>query len=139
MSPLTETTRRRLDIQGFDRVDDRALGEVAPWLPLAFGLCAVMAGVGTAMASPTILLLLVPIAGLAALFPIHPFDLIYNYEIRLVTRPPRFRGEAHRPASRAAWERCGSSPLPGPSKRAGPGLDTRWAGSSPRSRCWSAP
>ncbi len=51
-----------------------------------FGLCAVMGGVGTAMASPTILLLLVPIAGLAALFPIHPFDLIYNYGIRFITK-----------------------------------------------------
>jgi hypothetical protein len=86
MSPLTETTRRRLDIQGFERVDDRALGEVAPWLRLAFGLCAVMGGVGTAMASPTVLLVLVPIAGLAALFPVHPFDLIYNYGIRFITK-----------------------------------------------------
>src|SRR5216684_4383939 len=85
MGSLTETTRRRLDIQGFDRVDDRALGEGAPWLRLAFGLCAVMAGVGTSLASPTLLLLLVPIAGLAALFPVHPFDLIYNYGIRFMT------------------------------------------------------
>jgi hypothetical protein len=52
MSPLIETTRRRIDIQGFERVDDRALGEVAPWLRMAFGLCAVMGGVGIAMASP---------------------------------------------------------------------------------------
>jgi len=42
--------------------------------------------VGTALASPTILLLLVPIAGLAALFPIHPFDLIYDYGIRFITK-----------------------------------------------------
>ena len=82
---LTETTRRRLDIQGFEGVDDAALAQVAPWLRLAFGLCAVMAAVGTAMASPMILLLLVPIASLAALFPVHPFDLIYNYGIRFLT------------------------------------------------------
>ena len=87
MSPaLTPTRRRRLDIQGFERVDDRALGEVAPWLRLAFSLCAVMGGVGTAMASPTILLLLAPIAGLAALSPVHPFDVIYNYGIRHITK-----------------------------------------------------
>jgi len=86
MSSLTQVTRRRLDIQGFERVDDRALGEVAPWLRLAFGLCAVMSGMGTAMASPTILLLLVPIAGLAALLPVHPFDLFYNYGIRFITK-----------------------------------------------------
>jgi len=84
-SRLTTTTRRRLDIQGFECVDDAALAPVAPWLRLAFGLCAAMAGVGTAMASPLILLLLVPIAALAALFPVHPFDLIYDYGIRFLT------------------------------------------------------
>jgi hypothetical protein len=84
-STLTETTRRRLDIQGFEHVDDRELAQVAPWLRLAFGLCAVMAGVGTAMASPLILLLLVPIASLAALFPVHPFDLVFNHGIRFMT------------------------------------------------------
>jgi hypothetical protein len=82
---LHDTTLRRLDIQGFERVDASALERVAPWLRLAFGLCAVMAGVGTAMASPTILLLLVPVASLAAVFPVHPFDLIYNHGIRFAT------------------------------------------------------
>jgi hypothetical protein len=85
-SALTGITRRRLDIQGFERVEDGALAPVAPWLRLAFGLCAVMAGVGTALASPMILLLLIAIAALAALFPVHPFDLIYNYGIRFITR-----------------------------------------------------
>ena len=84
-SGLTAATRRRLDIQGFERVDDAALAPVAPWLRLAFGLCAVMAGVGTAIASPLTLLLLVPIAALAALLPVHPFDLVYNYGIRFIT------------------------------------------------------
>jgi len=85
---LTDSTRRRLDIQGFERTDERALAEVAPWLRLAFGLCAAMAGVGTAMASPTILLMLVPIASLAAMLPVHPFDLIYNHGIRFLTGTP---------------------------------------------------
>lgn len=83
---LTDTTLRRLDIQGFDRVERGALAEIAPWLRLAFGLCALIAGVGTATASPVILLLLVPIAALAAVFPVHPFDLLYNYGIRFATR-----------------------------------------------------
>jgi uncharacterized protein DUF4395 len=85
MRPLTETTRRRLDIQGFDCVADGTLTPVARWLRLAFGLCAVMSGVGTALASPTILLLLAPIAALGAALPVHPFDLIYNYGIRSLT------------------------------------------------------
>ncbi len=83
---LSATTQRRLDIQGFDTVDEHRLTEVAPWLRLAFGLCAMMAAVGTVMASPPVLLALVPIAGLAALFPVHPFDLIYNYGIRHIRR-----------------------------------------------------
>jgi hypothetical protein len=49
---------------------------------MAFGMCALLAGAGIALASPTILWVLTPIAALAALFPVHPFDLIYNYGIR---------------------------------------------------------
>lgn len=37
---------------------------------------------GTALASPTILLALVPVAALAAALPVHPFDVIYNLWIR---------------------------------------------------------
>ena len=82
---LTPRTRRLLEIQGFDAVDVRELAPVAPWLRLAFGLCALLAGTGTILASPTILLVLMPIAALAAASPVHPFDLIYNYGIRHFT------------------------------------------------------
>lgn len=81
----TTAQRRLLDIQGFDGVEDDVLAPVAPWLRLAFGLCAAMAAIGTALASPVILLLLAPIALLAAVFPVHPFDLIYNHGIRHLT------------------------------------------------------
>ena len=79
---LTPRTYRLLDIQGFDTVDEQELAPVAPWLRLAFGLCALLGGVGTLSASPTILLVLAP---LAAASPVHPFDLIYNYGIRHLT------------------------------------------------------
>jgi len=82
---LTRTTRRRLDIQGFERVEDAALSPVAPWLRLAFGLCAALAALGTALSSPLILLILLPIASLAAMSPVHPFDLLYNHGIRFLT------------------------------------------------------
>jgi hypothetical protein len=82
---LTLCTRRRLDIQGFDTVEERELAQVAPWLRLAFGLCALLAAVGTAAASPVILLVLTAIAALAAALPVHPFDLVYNYGIRHLT------------------------------------------------------
>lgn len=104
---LTRTTRRRLDIQGFDLVEDGALAPVASWLRLAFGLCALMAGLGTALASPVILLLLFPIALLAAVFSVHPFDLLYNHGIRSLT---------------------GTGPLPrrGPPSRFACGLGAVW-------------
>ncbi len=82
---ITRITRRRLDIQGFERVEDALLAPVAPWLRMAFGLCALMAALGTALASPLILLLLMPIASIAAVSPVHPFDLLYNHGIRFLT------------------------------------------------------
>jgi hypothetical protein len=88
MSALSARTRRRLDIQRFEGVDDRTLAPIAPWLRLAFGLCAILAALGIALASPAILLLLAIIAALAALFPVHPFDLLYNHGIRFLTHTP---------------------------------------------------
>lgn len=82
---LTETTCRRLDIQGFENVDESVLAPVARWLRMAFALCALLAGLGTAMASPAVLLALVPIALLGAVFPVHPLDLIYNHGVRFLT------------------------------------------------------
>ena len=82
---LTPRTRRLLEIQGFDAVDVLELAPVAPWLRLAFGLCGLLGGVGTLLASPTILLVLALIATLAAASPVHPFDLIYNHGIRHFT------------------------------------------------------
>ncbi len=79
---------RRLDVQGFDAVDADLLAQVAPWLRLAFGLCATLAIVGTALASQPLLLTLAGIAFVAALAPVHPFDLIYNLGIRHATGTP---------------------------------------------------
>ena len=83
---LSCQTRKRLNIQGLADVDDEALAAVAPWLRLAFGGCALLAAWGTILASPAILWTLTPIAALAALFPVHPFDLIYNHGIRHLTK-----------------------------------------------------
>jgi len=83
--PLSPRTLRLLDIQGFDSVEKSVLADVAPWLRLAFGLCTGLAAAGTALASPTILLVLVPVAATAAAQPVHPFDLLYNYGIRRFT------------------------------------------------------
>ncbi len=63
---------------------------------MAFGGCALLAASGTVLASPTILWILTPIAALAALFPVHPFDLIYNHGICHLTKTgplPRRRAQ----------------------------------------------
>jgi len=85
MPDISPVTRHRLEIQGFVDVDKEHLAETAQWLRLAFGLCTVLAATGTFMASPAILLGLAPIAALGAIFPVHPFDLIYNLGIRRIT------------------------------------------------------
>jgi hypothetical protein len=85
--PSTLGTKRlcRLDVQGFDSIDEEHLAEVAPWLRMAFALCATLAIVATALASTPLLLALAAIAFLAGILPVHPFDLIYNYGIRRLT------------------------------------------------------
>ena len=75
----------RLDVQGFDSVDEDDLAQVARWLRLAMALCATLAIIGTALASTPLLWALTGIAFAGALFPVHPFDLIYNLGIRHVT------------------------------------------------------
>ena len=104
---LTPTRRRRLDIQGFDPIDDATLVPVARWLRLAFGLCITLAAAGLLLRAPALLWALAAIASLAALFPVHPFDLVYNFGIRHLT---------------------GTAPLPrrGPPSRFACGLGSVW-------------
>ena len=82
---LSATTRHRLDVQGFEGIPDQTLAPVAAWLRLAFAMCAALAAGGTITASSAVLGTLVVIAALGALFPVHPFDLIYNHGIRHMT------------------------------------------------------
>lgn len=82
-----EPPRRRLNVQGFNDVDDDILADVGPWLRMAFGICALLAGAGTALASPMILWVLTAIAALAALFPVHPETYPKNCVAHLL--PPR--------------------------------------------------
>jgi hypothetical protein len=87
-STLGAKRLHRLDVQGFDMIDEDVLARIAPWLRLAFGLCGMVAIVGTALASTPILLTLAAIAFLATVLPVHPFDLIYNLGIRHLTGTP---------------------------------------------------
>jgi hypothetical protein len=78
--------RKRLETQGFRGLDDATLSEVEPWLRFSPALCTTLIGLSTVLASKTILWAMVPIAALGAIFRRHPFDLIYNYGLRYLTR-----------------------------------------------------
>ena len=73
---------KNLDVQGFDSIPVEELAPVANWLRLPYMGCAALAITAVSMASPVMLWSLAVIAALAALFPVHPFDLIYNHGIR---------------------------------------------------------
>lgn len=85
---VTTVTRKRLETQGFCDIDDETLARVEPWLRWSPALCAIVAAVGTALASPAILWGLAPFAALGAIFRVHPFDLVYNLGLRRLTRTP---------------------------------------------------
>lgn len=82
---LSPVVRKRLEIQGFTGLDDATLCEVGPWLRFTPLVCAALMGLGTALALPALLWALVPVAALGAVFPVHPFDLVYNFGLRRVT------------------------------------------------------
>ena len=85
---ISETKRKRLETQGFTGLDDTRLAEAEPWLRFTPGVCSLLMGVGTALASPAFLWALAGIAALGAIFPAHPFDLVYNFGIRRLTGTP---------------------------------------------------
>lgn len=78
--------RRWVEMQGYAGLSDEQLREVAPWSRLAPAVCSVWVGVATALGSAPGVLALVPLAVLGALLPWHPFDLLYNYGLRHLTR-----------------------------------------------------
>lgn len=85
---LSPTLRRLLDIQGYGCETDETLAQTQLWLRFSPGLCATIAAIGTALASPAILWGLMVFAVLGAVLTFHPFDLIYNTGIRRLTRTP---------------------------------------------------
>lgn len=81
-TPITPKVRGRLQMQGYACPNEQAFREVVPWTRFSPALCSTIGAVGTVLASPIILGALVPMAALGAVFPVHPFDLIYNHGIR---------------------------------------------------------
>jgi hypothetical protein len=86
---LSPAIRNRLEMQGYTCTDDAAFARVVPWLRFTPALCAALIAIGTALASPVVLWILVLLAALGAVFPRHPFDFIYNAGLRhLIGTPP---------------------------------------------------
>jgi len=83
---VSTTVRCRLEAQGYRGLDDATLEEVGPWLRWSPALCTVVMSAGVMLESPLILWVLAGIAFIGALLPFHPFDLLYNYGARHLTR-----------------------------------------------------
>ncbi len=88
MSDL-EVQRKRLEIQGFF-LSDEEIKTVGPWFRWTYILCGILMLAGTVMASPMILWITGVIAIIGAILPFHPFDLLYNYGVRYLTKTRKF-------------------------------------------------
>ena len=82
---LSPTRQKRLQRQGFVGLDDNLLNEIGPWTRFSTSLCAILMGIGTILASPSVLLVAMATALLGTILPFHPFDLLYNYGVRHMT------------------------------------------------------
>ncbi len=77
--------RQRLEMQGFSALDDQAISELDLWLRFTPAVCATLVAVGTMLGSVPLLIALGATALFGAVFPRHPFDLLYNYGLRYIT------------------------------------------------------
>jgi len=89
MNPNTETTRWLVELQGFSGIPDRDLKSIDIGLRVGPVFCMLLAGIGTALASPAMLLALVPLAALGAILSGSPFDVFYNHGLRHMLKGPR--------------------------------------------------
>ena len=83
---INSVIRSRLEAQGFCNLDDTALAELAPWMRWSPALCSIITVMGVILNSPTILWSLASVAFLGTILPFHPFDLLYNYGMRFLTK-----------------------------------------------------
>lgn len=82
------TIRENIEAQGFCGLDDKTCSQFNYPLRLSPAICMVWAAIGTALASPVVLWMLVPFAMLGAILPSHPFDVLYNHGLRHLTGMP---------------------------------------------------
>ena len=92
-----DSTRSRLEAQGYVGVGERTLADIQFGLRFSPALCGVGVTIGTVLASPTVLLVMLATAAVGAATPRHPFDWLYNLGIRhLLGKPAIPRNAAPR-------------------------------------------
>ena len=87
---VNPTVRSRLEAQGFCGLDDKTLAELAPWMRWTYTLGTLVTLIGVALMSPGVLWALAAITSVGIFLPFHPFDLLYNYGMRYLTRTGPF-------------------------------------------------
>lgn len=88
MKPISATTRKRLDMQGFVDQSDAALAEIRPWLRVSPALTVIWMTAGLFLGSAKVIWAMIPFSILGAMFPGHPFDVFYNFGIRFLIGTP---------------------------------------------------
>ncbi len=92
----TDRATRLLAMQGWSGDELVQARQTGVWQRFSPAMCLTFTVMGTALASPVVLLALAATAVAGALMPGHPFDVVYNHGIRhRLGRPPL-------PPSRAA-------------------------------------
>ena len=84
---LSAKVRHRLEAQGF-ACDVAGFEHVEPWLRFTPGLCTILIAIATALALPPLLWAIVGLAAIGAVFPVHPFDLLYTVSVRSLAGTP---------------------------------------------------
>jgi len=89
MTQMDTQNQATKHLQGQDvKSEDDARAGIGPWLRWAANICTGVVAVGTALASPWVLWALAATAIAGGFLPNHPFDYIYNYGVRHLTRTP---------------------------------------------------
>jgi hypothetical protein len=87
---VNPTVRSRLEAQGFYGLDDKTLAELSPWMRWTYTLGTLVTLFGVVLTSPVVLWVLAAITSVGIFLPFHPFDLLYNYGMRFLTRTEPF-------------------------------------------------
>lgn len=87
---VNPTVRSRLEAQGFYGLDDKTLAELSPWMRWTYSLGTLVTLFGVVLTSPVVLWVLAAITSVGIFLPFHPFDLLYNYGMRFLTRTEPF-------------------------------------------------